>query len=141
MVITTVVPLIFTAAKAMPSVVRFLKFFWGLLKNGLLFGRSPLWSIIVAAIGFVGGIGFFVSLYMGWGFQIYLKVLDLIFTPFSLVAEALIKAFIDQLPNLPANTSSILCLFDFGSVFVFITLGFSFEVYLRLLIYFFLKRK
>jgi len=137
MVVTTIVPLIFTGVKFIPK-------FWGLLKflfgGGGALARSMWLSVAVGAFAFVGGFGFLVSLYMGWGFEYYLKFFDIIFTPFSLVTENLLKSFIDQLPSLPANTSSVLCLFDFGSVFTFLIMGFGFEVYLRVLIYFFLRR-
>jgi len=134
MVITTVIPLIFTGVKFVPKLWSLLRFLFG----GGVVAKSMWLSVVVGAFAFVGGFGFLVSLYMGWGFEYYLKFFDVVFTPFSYVTENLIKSFIDQLPNLPANTSSVLCLFDFGSVFTFLIMGFGFEVYLRILIYFFI---
>jgi len=135
MVVTTIVPLIYTGVKFLPSLWKVVKLLFG----GGAVARSLGCSVGVGAFAFVGGFGFLVSLYMGWGLEYYLKFFDIIFTPFSYITENLLKQFIDQLPNLPSNTSSILCLFDFGSVFTFLIMGFGFEVYLRVLIYFLMR--
>jgi len=137
MVITTIIPLIFTGVKFLPKIWAMLK--W-LFAPGTFVLRSLWWSVFMGIFSFIGGFIFFVSLYFGWGIELYLKFFDFVFTPFSRVVETLLSQFIDQLPNLPANTSGILCLFDFGSVFTFFMIGFSFEVYLRILIYFLIRR-
>jgi len=137
MVVTTIIPLIFTGVKFIPKLWQMVKY---LFVPGSFVMRNLWWGVFMAIFSFVGGFIFFISIYMGWGLEYYLKFFDIVFTPFSYITENLIRQFINQLPNLPANTSSILCLFDFGSVFAFLIMGFSFEVYLRILIYFLIRR-
>jgi hypothetical protein len=140
MIVTTLVPLLFTVAKSFPWIMRLIRYLWSVARGGVAFGRSGLWGVVLFAFTFVGGFGFFASIYFGFGFEIYLKFFDLVFTPFSYIAENLISSFISQLPSLPANTSSVLCLFDFGRIFTLLVLGFSFEVYMRIIIYFIVRR-
>jgi hypothetical protein len=140
MIITTIVPLVFTVAKAFPSILRFFRTLFAFSRGGAILGRSGFWGIAVAAVSLVGGFGFFISIYFGWGFEFYLKFFDLVFTPFSYVVEELIRSFIRQLPSLPPNSASVLCLFDFSRCFTLLMLGFGFEVYMRVLIYFLVRR-
>jgi len=141
MVLTTLVPLIYTAIKSSELIRRFFSVVMLVLKGiNPLGGKSPLFAILYGVLVFLGGLSLILYFYFALGFQLYLKFFDVIFTPFSWVIETLFKMFIDQLPNLPANTSSVLCLFDFGSAFTLFFLGFSFEVYLRILVYFIVRR-
>jgi hypothetical protein len=142
MVVTTLVPLVYTGVKAMPIVLRFVKLVFsgsrGIVAAG---GLSGLLGFLTGVLSIAGILGFFASIYFGWGFELYLKFFDFVFTPFAYVAQNLIASFINQLPNLPANTASALCLFDFGSVFTMLVLGFSFEAYLRIIIFFLVRRR
>jgi hypothetical protein len=142
MVGTTIVPLIYTVAKVAPAVYRFIKLMFsgsrGMAASG---GALGLLGFLTGALSIAGVLGFFASIYFGWGFELYLKFFDFVFTPFAYVAQNLIASFISQLPNLPANTASALCLFDFGSVFTLLVMGFSFEVYLRIIIFFLVRGK
>jgi len=142
MVVTTLVPLIYTGVKAAPPIYRFIKLMFAGSRATMAGGGA------LGCLGFATGIlsvagilGFAASLYFGWGFELYLKFFDFIFSPFAYVAQNLISSFIDHLPNLPANTASVLCLFDFASAFTIFTMGFAFEAYLRIIIFFLVKRK
>jgi len=98
-------------------------------------------GFLTGVLSIAGIFGFFASLYFGWGFELYLKFFDFVFTPFAYVAQNLIASFIAQMPNLPANTASVLCLFDFGAVFTMFAMGFAFEVYLRIIMFLLVRKK
>jgi len=142
LIIVTWVPLIFTVVKVFPKIWRLLKFLFGIggATAGWTFSRSAWWGALFVAFSFIGGFGFFMALYSDWGMRIYLNFLDFIFTPFAYVFEYFLTQFINQLPNLPAGTASMLCLFDFGSCFSLLAIGFGFEVYMRVFIYFLVRR-
>jgi hypothetical protein len=141
MVATTIVPLIYTVAKVAPYAYRFFKLMFAASRGAVPSGALGLLGFLTGALSIAGILGFFASIYFGWGFELYLKFFDFVFTPFAYVAQNLIASFISQLPNLPANTASALCLFDFGSVFTLLVMGFSFEVYLRIIIFFLVRGK
>jgi hypothetical protein len=139
MILTTVIPLIWTAVRVFPKIRTLLQFLF-MASRGTMKAKSGLVGILLFVFTFFGGFSFLVSLYFGFGFELYLKIFDIIFTPFSYVVENLIRSFISQLPSLPANSASVLCLFDFSRCFTLLILGFSFEVYMRILIYFLVRR-
>jgi len=139
-IVSTIVPLVFAIAKVFPRLKHFLKLVWDWSRGTLPGGRSAFWGLGVALFGFVGGFAFLVSLYNGVGLRIYLSFLDLIFTPFAWVVEGLLSGFISQLPSLPSNTASVLCLFDFSRVFTLLVIGFSSEVFMRIVIHYLVRR-
>jgi len=139
MIVTTLIPLIYTAVKAFPWIKGFILVVWNAARGRVLL-RSGIWGVLMTSLFFVGGIGFFVSIYFGWGLELYLKFLDLVFTPFAYIAEHFISSFVSQLPSLPSNAASVLCLFDFSRCFALLVVGFSFELYMRILLYFLVRR-
>jgi hypothetical protein len=141
MILTTLIPLFYTMSKAYPWLYELLKQLWRSATGKNTAGRRSItWGLVMTLFSFVGGFGFFVSIYFGWGLSLYLSALDLIFTPFAYIAEHLIASFVSQLPSLPSNAASILCLFDFSRCFTLLVVGFSFEVYIRVLLYYLVRR-
>lgn len=141
LVVSTIVPLVFTIARIAPWVRRMIQIAWNASRGSGVGLRSGFWGAVLVLFSFAGGVTFLLSLYFGWGLQVYLKFLDIVFTPFSYVAENLISGFVSQLPSLPANSASVLCLFDFTRCFTLLVTGFCFEVYLRVLIYYWVRRR
>jgi len=141
-VVTTLVPLIYTAVKVFPRVKKILSLLFSIGRGTVGPGnfRSGLIGLLLFVFTFVGGFLFFVSIYMGWGLEVYLAVMNVVFTPFAYIAENFIRSFISQLPNLPPNAASVVCLFDFGTCFTLLTIGFASEVFMRIIIYFLLRR-
>lgn len=139
MILTTIVPLVFTAVKAYPRIKAILSFLFRASTGGVG-AKSGVVGILLFIFTFVGGFGFFLGIYFGWGLEVYLWFLDFIFTPFGYIAEHFIAGFVSQLPSLPPSTASALCLFDFSRIFTLLVTGFCFEVYLRVVIHFLMKR-
>ena len=138
LVIVTLIPMIYTAVKLAPRIRMILAVLFRAATGGVG-AKSGFIGILLFLFTFIGGIGFFVSIYFGWGFEVYLRAMDLLFTPFAYIAEHFIGSFVSQLPALPANTASFLCLFDFSRIFTLLVVGFCFEVYLRVVIRFLLR--
>jgi hypothetical protein len=137
--IWTIITIISTAIKLFPRIRAILAIIFG-VASGRWTAKSGLIGILLFLFTFIGGMGFIVSIYMGFGLELYLRFFDFLFTPFAYLAESFISSFVSQLPSLPANTASFICLFDFSRCFTLLVTGFSFEVYLRVVIYFLIRR-
>ena len=135
----TMLPMAVALGKLAPRLFAFLRGLFGASKGAV--GASGLFGIVMALLAFGGGIGFIVFIVMNFDLQIYMKLLNVVITPFSYVLRGMVSLLVAAMPSsMPANFTSLLGIFDFNAIISLLVLVFSVEFYLRLIMLYFVRR-
>ena len=133
-VVLTIMPIIVTVAKVFPKIFAFLRGLFGASRGAM--GKSGILGLILSVVGIGGGIGWFVVFILSFDFQIYLKILDVVLTPFSFVLKSVVQLFVNSIQATTPLNKSVLALmkiFNWDKIVSLLMLGFACEFYIRLL--------